>query len=90
MANNSFRGSKRGRRAEANHSAPEFSVSVKELQALMELKGSEGAAHIQEVYGDVGGLCAKLRTSPINGTTSSLLHTQGGVRQYRDRSLRSR
>uniref|UniRef100_A0A8C5ATP3 Calcium-transporting ATPase n=1 Tax=Gadus morhua TaxID=8049 RepID=A0A8C5ATP3_GADMO len=51
----------------ANHSAPEFSVSVKELQALMELKGSEGAAHIQEVYGDVGGLCAKLRTSPVNG-----------------------
>uniref|UniRef100_A0A8C5CLV5 Calcium-transporting ATPase n=1 Tax=Gadus morhua TaxID=8049 RepID=A0A8C5CLV5_GADMO len=67
MANNSFRVSKRGGRAEANHSAPEFSVSVKELQALMELKGSEGAAHIQEVYGDVGGLCAKLRTSPVNG-----------------------
>ncbi|CAL8260008.1 unnamed protein product [Merluccius merluccius] len=67
MANNSFRGSKRGGHAEANHSAAEFSCSLKELRSLMELRGAEGAAHIQEVYGDAGGLCTKLRTSPVHG-----------------------
>ncbi|CAL8360350.1 unnamed protein product [Lota lota] len=67
MANNSFRSSKRGGQAEANHSGPEFGCSLKELRALMELKGPEGVSHIQDVYGDVGALCAKLRTSPVNG-----------------------
>ncbi|XP_070827758.1 plasma membrane calcium-transporting ATPase 1-like isoform X2 [Chaetodon trifascialis] len=66
MANNSFRGSKHGRRGEANHEA-EFSCSVQELRSLMELRGAESLTRIQECYGDVNGLCARLRTSPIEG-----------------------
>uniref|UniRef100_A0A667Z9I3 Calcium-transporting ATPase n=1 Tax=Myripristis murdjan TaxID=586833 RepID=A0A667Z9I3_9TELE len=66
VGTNSFRGSKHGRRAEANHEV-EFSCSVKELRSLMELQGLEGVARIQESYGDVNGLCARLRTSPVDG-----------------------
>ncbi|XP_028286337.1 plasma membrane calcium-transporting ATPase 1-like isoform X2 [Parambassis ranga] len=66
MANNSFRGSKHGRRAEANHET-EFSCSLLELRSLMELRGAEAITRIQETYGDVSGLCARLRTSPVEG-----------------------
>ncbi|XP_067447069.1 plasma membrane calcium-transporting ATPase 4 [Thunnus thynnus] len=66
MANSSFRGSKHGRRAEANHQT-EFSCSLQELRSLMELRGAEALTRIQESYGDVNGLCARLRTSPIEG-----------------------
>lgn len=66
MANNSFRGSKHGRRAEANHEA-EFSCSLQDLRSLMELRGEEALTRIRDGYGDVGGLCARLRTSPVEG-----------------------
>ncbi|XP_067090048.1 plasma membrane calcium-transporting ATPase 4 isoform X1 [Osmerus mordax] len=66
MANNSFRGSKRGRHAEANHDG-DFSVSLKDLRSLMEVRGAEGITRIQECYGDVQGLCSRLRTSPVDG-----------------------
>uniref|UniRef100_A0A673YCT3 Calcium-transporting ATPase n=1 Tax=Salmo trutta TaxID=8032 RepID=A0A673YCT3_SALTR len=67
MASNSIRGSKRGRHAQANHDVGDFNCSLKELRSLMELRGPEGIARIQECYGDVEGLCTRLRTSPING-----------------------
>ncbi|XP_068459236.1 plasma membrane calcium-transporting ATPase 1-like isoform X2 [Clinocottus analis] len=66
MANNSFRGSKHGRRAEANHDA-EFGCTPQELRALMELRGTDLVNKIKESYGDVSGLCARLRTSPVEG-----------------------
>ncbi|XP_008276216.1 plasma membrane calcium-transporting ATPase 1-like isoform X1 [Stegastes partitus] len=66
MANNSFRGSKHGRRYEANHET-EFSCSLQELRSLMELRGAEAITRIQECYGDINGLCARLRTSPVEG-----------------------
>lgn len=66
MANNSFRGSKHGRRAEANHEA-DFRCSLQELRSLMELRGEESLAKIRDSYSDVGGLCARLRTSPVEG-----------------------
>ncbi|KAM4573219.1 plasma membrane calcium-transporting ATPase 1-like [Odontesthes bonariensis] len=66
MANNSFRGSKHGRRGEANHEV-EFSCSLLELRSLMELRGTEAITRIQDCYGDVNGLCVRLRTSPIEG-----------------------
>ncbi|XP_041651722.1 plasma membrane calcium-transporting ATPase 1-like isoform X2 [Cheilinus undulatus] len=66
MASNSFRGSKHGRRGEANHEA-EFSCSLQELRSLMELRGPEAVSKIHECYGDVQGLCARLRTSPVEG-----------------------
>lgn len=66
MANNLFHGSKHGRHGEANHEA-DFSCSLEELCALMELRGPESLTRIQECYGDVNGLCARLRTSPVEG-----------------------
>ncbi|XP_032378790.1 plasma membrane calcium-transporting ATPase 1 [Etheostoma spectabile] len=66
MAHNSFRGSKHGRRGEANHEA-EFRCSLQELRSLMELRGEESVTKIKESYGDVIGLCTRLRTSPIEG-----------------------
>uniref|UniRef100_A0A3Q4H3U1 P-type Ca(2+) transporter n=1 Tax=Neolamprologus brichardi TaxID=32507 RepID=A0A3Q4H3U1_NEOBR len=66
MTNNSFSGSKYVRRGEANHDA-EFSCSVQELRSLMELRGEEAVARIQESYSEVNGLCARLRTSPVDG-----------------------
>uniref|UniRef100_UPI0037E85421 plasma membrane calcium-transporting ATPase 1-like isoform X1 n=1 Tax=Semicossyphus pulcher TaxID=241346 RepID=UPI0037E85421 len=70
MASNSFRGAKHGRRGEANHEA-EFSCSLQELRSLMELRGPESVTRIQECYGDVNGLCARLRTSPVDGLDGS-------------------
>ncbi|XP_047451486.1 plasma membrane calcium-transporting ATPase 1-like [Mugil cephalus] len=71
MANNSFRGSKRGRHAEANHETG-FSCSLQELRSLMELRGAEAITRIQDSYGDINGLCARLRTSPIEGLDGNL------------------
>ncbi|XP_071260676.1 plasma membrane calcium-transporting ATPase 1-like [Salvelinus alpinus] len=67
MASNSFRESKRGRHAQANHDVGDFNCSLKELRSLMELRGPEGITRIQECYGDVQGLCTRLKTSPIDG-----------------------
>ncbi|XP_067447725.1 plasma membrane calcium-transporting ATPase 1-like isoform X1 [Thunnus thynnus] len=64
MANKSFPGSKHGR-AEANQTEP--SCSLQELRSLMELRGAEALTRIQESYGDVNGLCARLKTSPVAG-----------------------
>ncbi|CAJ1055996.1 plasma membrane calcium-transporting ATPase 1-like isoform X1 [Xyrichtys novacula] len=68
---NSFRGSKLDRRAGANHET-EFSCSLQELRSLMELRGPEAVTKIQECYGDVNGLCARLRTSPVEGLDGSV------------------
>lgn len=77
MANNSLRASKHGRHGEANHET-DFSCSLQELRSLMELRGAESVTRIQERYGDVGGLCTRLRTSPVEG--NSCFH----ARLYRD------
>uniref|UniRef100_A0A672KM67 Calcium-transporting ATPase n=1 Tax=Sinocyclocheilus grahami TaxID=75366 RepID=A0A672KM67_SINGR len=52
--------------AEPNHDG-EFGCSLKELRSLMELRGAEGLHKIQETYGDVNGLCNRLKTSPVDG-----------------------
>ncbi|XP_051979268.1 plasma membrane calcium-transporting ATPase 1-like isoform X11 [Xyrauchen texanus] len=64
MARNSFRGSKY--KAEANHDG-DFGCTLKELRSLMELRGADGLQRIQECYGDVQGLCSRLKSSPIEG-----------------------
>uniref|UniRef100_A0A8C2JR40 Calcium-transporting ATPase n=1 Tax=Cyprinus carpio TaxID=7962 RepID=A0A8C2JR40_CYPCA len=65
MANNSYSGVKNSV-AEPNHDG-EFGCSLKELRSLMELRGAEGLHKIQESYGDVNGLCNRLKTSPVDG-----------------------
>ncbi|XP_056107079.1 plasma membrane calcium-transporting ATPase 1b isoform X1 [Rhinichthys klamathensis goyatoka] len=64
MARNSFRGSKY--RAEANHDG-EFGCTLKELRSLMEFRGTDGLQKIQECFGDVQGLCSRLKSSPTEG-----------------------
>uniref|UniRef100_A0A673JED2 Calcium-transporting ATPase n=1 Tax=Sinocyclocheilus rhinocerous TaxID=307959 RepID=A0A673JED2_9TELE len=64
MANNSYSGVKNSV-AEPNHDG-EFGCSLKELRSLMELRGAEGLHKIQETYGDVNGLCNRLKTSPVD------------------------
>ncbi|XP_059367112.1 plasma membrane calcium-transporting ATPase 1a isoform X3 [Carassius carassius] len=65
MANNSYSGVKNSV-AKPNHDG-EFGCSLKELRSLMELRGAEGLHKIQESYGDVNGLCNRLKTSPVDG-----------------------
>ncbi|XP_051974622.1 plasma membrane calcium-transporting ATPase 1-like isoform X1 [Xyrauchen texanus] len=65
MANNSYSGVKNSV-AEPNHDG-EFGCSVKELRSLMELRGAEGLHKIHDSYGDVNGLCSRLKTSPVDG-----------------------
>lgn len=64
MARNSRRGSKY--KADANHDA-DFGCTLQELRLLMELRGTEGVQRIQECYGDIQGLCSRLKSSPIDG-----------------------
>uniref|UniRef100_A0A8C1M9M4 Calcium-transporting ATPase n=1 Tax=Cyprinus carpio TaxID=7962 RepID=A0A8C1M9M4_CYPCA len=65
MANNAYSGVKNSV-AEPNHDG-EFGCSLKELRSLMELRGAEALHKIQESYGDVNGLCSRLKTSPVDG-----------------------
>ncbi|KAM9328562.1 plasma membrane calcium-transporting ATPase 1 [Pholidichthys leucotaenia] len=65
MANNSYSGVKNSI-MEANHDA-EFGCTLKELRSLMELRGTEAINKIGELYGDITGLCNRLKTSPIDG-----------------------
>lgn len=71
MANNSYSGVKNST-VEANHDA-EFGCTLKELRALMELRGTEALSKIGETYGDIQGLCSRLKTSPIEGKVMFLL-----------------
>uniref|UniRef100_A0A9J7Z3X5 Calcium-transporting ATPase n=1 Tax=Cyprinus carpio carpio TaxID=630221 RepID=A0A9J7Z3X5_CYPCA len=64
MANNAYSGVKNSV-AEPNHDG-EFGCSLKELRSLMELRGAEALHKIQESYGDVNGLCSRLKTSPVD------------------------
>ncbi|KAL0963041.1 hypothetical protein UPYG_G00348940 [Umbra pygmaea] len=65
MANNSYSGVKNST-AMANHHG-DFGCSLKDLRALMELRGAEAISKIGESYGDVQGLCTRLKTSPTDG-----------------------
>lgn len=56
--------------AEGNHDG-DFGVSVEDLRGLMELRSAEAVGKIQDTYGDVQGLCRRLKTSPIEGKNMS-------------------
>ncbi|NP_001399982.1 plasma membrane calcium-transporting ATPase 1 isoform 11 [Homo sapiens] len=64
MANNSvaYSGVKNSLK-EANHDG-DFGITLAELRALMELRSTDALRKIQESYGDVYGICTKLKTSP--------------------------
>lgn len=54
--------------AEGNHDG-DFGVTMTELRSLMELRSSEAVNKIRDTYGDVQGICRRLKTSPIEGKT---------------------
>uniref|UniRef100_A0A5F9CE02 Calcium-transporting ATPase n=1 Tax=Oryctolagus cuniculus TaxID=9986 RepID=A0A5F9CE02_RABIT len=64
MANNSVvYGGVKNSLKEANHDG-DFGITLAELRALMELRSTDALRKIQESYGDVYGICTKLKTSP--------------------------
>lgn len=69
--------------AEGNHDG-EFGVTLLELRDLMELRSAEAVNKIQDAYGDVPGICRRLKTSPIEGRRLFLggllaVRVEGGV-----------
>ncbi|XP_054976089.1 plasma membrane calcium-transporting ATPase 3 isoform X2 [Sorex araneus] len=55
---------------ESHPKAPQpggFGCTLAELRSLMELRGAEALQKIEEAYGDVNGLCRRLKTSPTEG-----------------------
>lgn len=50
---------------DSNHG--DFGITLEELRDLMELRAAEALHKIQECYGDVYGICTRLKTSPIEG-----------------------
>ncbi|NXI44848.1 AT2B1 ATPase, partial [Galbula dea] len=70
MANNSvaYSGVKNAMK-EANHG--DFGVTLAELRSLMELRAADAMHKIQECYGDVHGICTKLKTSPNEGLSGN-------------------
>ncbi|XP_039507881.1 plasma membrane calcium-transporting ATPase 3b isoform X2 [Pimephales promelas] len=55
---------------ESNH-AGDFGVSLDELRSLMELRGPEALQKIQESFGDVEGLCQRLKSSTSDGLSDN-------------------
>ncbi|XP_021565684.1 plasma membrane calcium-transporting ATPase 1 isoform X4 [Carlito syrichta] len=55
---------------EANHDG-DFGITLAELRALMELRSTDALRKIQESYGDVYGICSKLKTSPNEGLSGN-------------------
>uniref|UniRef100_A0A8C5R5X4 Calcium-transporting ATPase n=1 Tax=Leptobrachium leishanense TaxID=445787 RepID=A0A8C5R5X4_9ANUR len=56
---------------EQNH-AGGFGCTLQELRSLMELRGAESIQKIQDSYGDVNGLCRRLKTSPTEGLSDNV------------------
>ncbi|XP_053286315.1 plasma membrane calcium-transporting ATPase 1 [Pleuronectes platessa] len=56
--------------AEGNHDG-DFGMAVTDLRDLMELRSGEAVTLIQDTYGDVQGICRRLKTSPIEGLSGN-------------------
>ncbi|MEE6505784.1 hypothetical protein FKM82_005653 [Ascaphus truei] len=61
----------KNQRSSQNH-ASGFGCTLQELRSLMELRGAEGIQKIQDSYGDVNGLCRRLKTSPTEGLSENV------------------
>jgi Ca2+ transporting ATPase len=54
-----------------NSPASQFDASVMQLRELMDNRGPEGIAKIQQQFGNVLGICNALRSSPNQGLSGS-------------------
>lgn len=59
--------------AEGNHEG-DFGVTMMDLRTLMELRSTEAVNKIRDTYGDVQGICCRLKTSPIEGKVGPTHH----------------
>ncbi|XP_056591333.1 plasma membrane calcium-transporting ATPase 4 isoform X1 [Triplophysa dalaica] len=66
MANNTADHPQGNSVVEVDHDG-EFGCSTMQLRQLMELRSGEGVSKIAECYGDVQGICLRLKTSAIEG-----------------------
>ncbi|KAF4093709.1 hypothetical protein AMELA_G00004990 [Ameiurus melas] len=56
--------------AEGNHDG-DFGCTLMDLRELMELRSGEAVNKIRDSYGDVQGICHRLKTSPIEGLSGN-------------------
>ncbi|XP_051531530.1 plasma membrane calcium-transporting ATPase 3-like isoform X1 [Myxocyprinus asiaticus] len=49
----------------------DFGITMMQLRDLMELRSGEAVSKIAECYGDVQGICRRLKTSPIEGLSAN-------------------
>ncbi|XP_073681602.1 plasma membrane calcium-transporting ATPase 4 [Garra rufa] len=56
--------------AEVDHEG-DFGITMMQLRELMELRSGEAVNKIAECYGDVQGICRRLKTSPIEGLSGN-------------------
>nr|XP_057911646.1 plasma membrane calcium-transporting ATPase 1-like isoform X2 [Doryrhamphus excisus] len=56
--------------ADGNHDG-DFGVTLMDLRGLMELRSGEAVNKIRDSYGDVQGICRRLKTSPIEGLSGN-------------------
>ncbi|CAN9511990.1 unnamed protein product [Ophioblennius macclurei] len=56
--------------AEGNHDG-DFGLTMTDLRGLMELRSAEAVNKIRDTYGDVQGICRRLKTSPIEGLSGN-------------------
>uniref|UniRef100_A0A2H6NM33 Plasma membrane calcium-transporting ATPase 1 n=1 Tax=Micrurus carvalhoi TaxID=3147026 RepID=A0A2H6NM33_9SAUR len=54
---------------DSNHG--DFGITLEELRTLMELRAADALHKIQECYGDVYGICTRLKTSPNEGLSGN-------------------
>ncbi|XP_056323818.1 plasma membrane calcium-transporting ATPase 4 isoform X5 [Danio aesculapii] len=70
MANNSADHPPGNSVAEVDHEG-DFGCTMMQLRELMELRSGEAVSKIAECYGDVQGICRRLKTSPIEGLSGN-------------------
>uniref|UniRef100_A0A7N5ZW64 Calcium-transporting ATPase n=1 Tax=Anabas testudineus TaxID=64144 RepID=A0A7N5ZW64_ANATE len=56
--------------AEGSHEG-DFGLAMTDLRSLMELRSAEAVNKIRDTYGDVQGICRRLKTSPIEGLSGN-------------------
>ncbi|XP_077435124.1 plasma membrane calcium-transporting ATPase 4-like isoform X5 [Vanacampus margaritifer] len=70
MANNTAEHPPGNSVADGNHDG-DFGMTVSDLRELMELRSGEAVNKIRDDYGDVQGICKRLKTSPIEGLSGN-------------------
>ncbi|XP_032088126.1 plasma membrane calcium-transporting ATPase 1-like [Thamnophis elegans] len=63
----------------ARSTSADFNITTSELKSLMQFRKKEAVNKIRELYGDIFEICNRLKTSPINGISSSEVELRKSV-----------